>query len=517
MRLSGLKYLVFILLYTNLVAQTTIAVIDFDARGISPDEVATLTDRFRDELTKTNQYTVIERGKMEEVLREQGFQQSGCASDECVVEVGQLIGVQQMVGGSIGKVGDVYSVSARIIDVQTGKIINVMTYDHIGSIGDLLTTGMLQIVSKLVGEATTSVVTKQLGLGSLYITSVPSGANVWVDGVQQTGITPIMLDNLAAGEHEVLGRKGDFSNSQKIEVSKDDILKLDLTLKLGKGKLKVVSNPFEATVTVDGIVKGKTPLVIRELTAGIHNLVVSLSGYNKHSQKVIIKSNHLVNLDVTLEEYVFQYGSVTDIDGNTYKTIKIGDQWWMAENLKVSHYRNGDAIPTGHSNSEWADLSTGAYVVYDDNERNSEPYGYLYNWYAVDDNRNIAPAGWHIPTDDEWKELEIYLGMSQSAANKFGWRDTDEGGKLKETGTAHWNSPNTGATNESGFTALPGGYRGSYDGGYYDLGNSGSFWSSTEDNSHNAWSRRRSYYYSGVYRGNSNKESGFSVRCVRDY
>ena len=189
----------------------------------------------------------------------------------------------------------------------------------------------------------------------------------------------------------------------------------------------------------------------------------------------------------------------------------------MAENLKVSHYRNGDAIPTGHSNSEWAGLSTGAYAVYDDNERNSEPYGYLYNWYAVDDNRNIAPAGWHIPTDDEWKELEIYLGMSQSAANKFGWRDPDEGGKLKETGTAHWNSPNTGATNESGFTALPGGYRDYDGGGYLHLGHFGYFWSSTEHGSYDAWYRLLRYNNSDVSRYSSDKGDGFSIRCVRDY
>ena len=134
--MSDLKRFILIPLILLLAAlshsQTTIAVIDFDARDISASEVATLTDRFRDELTKTNQYTVIERGKMEEVLREQGFQQSGCSSDECVVEVGQLIGVQQMVGGSIGKVGTIYTLSARIIDVESGTIINVTNYDHLG-------------------------------------------------------------------------------------------------------------------------------------------------------------------------------------------------------------------------------------------------------------------------------------------------------------------------------------------------------------------------------------------------
>jgi len=170
-------------------------------------------------------------------------------------------------------------------------------------------------------------------------------------------------------------------------------------------------------------------------------------------------------------------GTVTDIDGNVYKTVKIGNQWWMAENLKVTRYRNGDPIPNITDNHTWVDLSTGAYCNYNNDISNVATYGRLYNWYAVDESRNIAPAGWHVPTDDEWKQLEIYLGMSPTEADETHWRGTDEGGKLKETGTTHWYSPNTGATNESGFTALPGGYRVS--GGFSSLGFGAYFWSST--------------------------------------
>ena len=103
--------------------------------------------------------------------------------------------------------------------------------------------------------------------------------------------------------------------------------------------------------------------------------------------------------------------SVTDIDGNVYQTVEMGDQLWMAENLKVTHYRNGDEISTGYSNSEWANLSTGAYAVYDDNESNADAYGYLYNWYAVETG-NLAPEGWHVPTDAEWTGLIIYLDIN---------------------------------------------------------------------------------------------------------
>jgi uncharacterized protein (TIGR02145 family) len=224
-------------------------------------------------------------------------------------------------------------------------------------------------------------------------------------------------------------------------------------------------------------------------------------------------------LDITyLINYVYKggpepdcgVGTVTDIDGNTYLTIKIGDQWWMAENLKVTHYRNGDTIPNIINPNEWGFLTTGAYCDYND-----AVYGRLYNWYAVDDSRNIAPEGWHVPTDTEWKRLEMSLGMNQAEADATGWRGTDEGGKLKQSGTCNWLSPNFGATNESRFTALPGGHR--LANGNYDLiGLAGLFWSSAEVMGSYAYSRYLSYGYARVHRGYGPKSSGYSVRCVKD-
>jgi len=208
-------------------------------------------------------------------------------------------------------------------------------------------------------------------------------------------------------------------------------------------------------------------------------------------------------------------GTETDIDGNIFHTIKIGDQWWMMENLKVTHYRNGDPIPNVTDGATWYGLTTGAYCEYDNNPGNVATYGRLYNWYAVDDSRNIAPAGWHVPTDADWKQLEMYLGLSQVEADSLGWRGTDESGKLKEAGTTHWASPNTGATNESGFTALPGGYR--YATGYFlNMGNYAGFWSSTEKDSGGAWNRYLYYNNMQVLRNTHDKRGGFSVRCVRD-
>jgi len=202
-----------------------------------------------------------------------------------------------------------------------------------------------------------------------------------------------------------------------------------------------------------------------------------------------------------------------------YPVVKIGNQLWMAENLKVTNYHNGEAIPNVTDSTEWLSINTGAHCIYGNDSSLVTTYGRLYNWYAVDDNRDIAPEGWHVPTDEEWQELEMYLGMSQSEASSDQWRGTDEGGKLKETGTAHWGSPNTGATNETGFTALPiGGRTGSTieNGKFLYKSRLASFWSSSESSVSSAWYRDLSYRHSDVFRNDITRRNGFSVRCVMD-
>lgn len=197
-------------------------------------------------------------------------------------------------------------------------------------------------------------------------------------------------------------------------------------------------------------------------------------------------------------------GTVSDIDGNSYATVQIGNQEWMAENLKTTRYANGDVIPKVSDPTQWSALTTGAWVHFNDNSQYENPYGKLYNWYAASDPRNVCPAGWHVPTDAEWDTLVTFLGGYQVA-----------GGKMKVPGTAFWQSPNTGATNESGFSALPGGTRGS-SGAFYSLGDLGVWWSSSADSSTLAWSRGLNYGNANVGGNNYYKEGGFSVRCVRD-
>jgi uncharacterized protein (TIGR02145 family) len=210
---------------------------------------------------------------------------------------------------------------------------------------------------------------------------------------------------------------------------------------------------------------------------------------------------------------------VKDIDGNSYKTVKIGEQIWMAENLKVTQYRNGDPIPNLTDENDWENTEQGAYCNYDNNEDNVETYGRLYNWYAVDDKRGLAPRGWHIPTDDEIKELEIYLGMSHSEADDTNYRGTNEGSKLAggdDFGRLNGALVKTPEFGTSGFDFLPAGCRLSLGGDYFSMDIRGYFWSSTEDNNGKGWYRNLIYNRSEVYRLSRNKNYGFSVRCIKD-
>ena len=196
--------------------------------------------------------------------------------------------------------------------------------------------------------------------------------------------------------------------------------------------------------------------------------------------------------------------SVVDIDGNTYTTVTIGKQVWMVENLKVTHYRNGREILHVSGDSAWGALPVGAYCWYDDDPTSKDTYGALYNFNAVSDSCGLCPEGWHVPTESEWLELVAHLGGESVA-----------GGKMKASGTAHWHSPNVGATDESGFHGLPGGGRGRISGSG-EIGEYATWWSSTSYDSTHAW-------HWGLYRGNAkvtfnpgHKASGFSVRCVKD-
>ena len=196
--------------------------------------------------------------------------------------------------------------------------------------------------------------------------------------------------------------------------------------------------------------------------------------------------------------------TVTDIDGNIYHVITLGTQTWMAENLKTTHFNDGTSIPLVTDATAWGSLAGPGYCWYDNDQTgNKDTYGGMYNFYAATSG-NLAPVGWHVPTDDDWTVLTDYLGGLEVA-----------GGKMKEAGTSHWMYPNTGADNSSGFTALPGGYR-NYIGIFFHLQMDGYYWTSTPASGYGYL--RYFYYDSGavVSRSNGGLTDGFSIRCVKN-
>lgn len=201
------------------------------------------------------------------------------------------------------------------------------------------------------------------------------------------------------------------------------------------------------------------------------------------------------------------YGSVTDIEGNTYATIIIGTQEWMAENLRTSKYCNGDSILNVTSASQWGILTNGAWAHFENDSQYELPYGKLYNWFAVADSRNVCPCGWHVPSHAEWTILTDYLGGFNVA-----------GGKMKSISMEYWQDPNSSATNESGFSGLPGGGRFQGNGAFGGLGEYGYWWSTTEQfpDAADVWARGLNFDFSYVNQVPIGKNNGFSIRCVRD-
>ena len=205
------------------------------------------------------------------------------------------------------------------------------------------------------------------------------------------------------------------------------------------------------------------------------------------------------------------YGTVTDIEGKVYKTVIIGEQEWMAENLKTTSYRDGSPIEyPGNDDSSWIYNNQGAYAWYGNDEAShKDTYGALYNGYAVHNPAGLCPSGWCVPSDDDWQKLVDYLG---------GWEVA--GGRIKTTGTIEdgtglWYAPNTDATNSSGFSGLPGGHRTSR-GSFGNLGSFGSWWSSTESEPNYGYLQAAFHNFGNIRRINDGKVSGFSVRCLRD-
>jgi uncharacterized protein (TIGR02145 family) len=219
---------------------------------------------------------------------------------------------------------------------------------------------------------------------------------------------------------------------------------------------------------------------------------------------------------------------VMDWEGNTYPTIQIGEQVWTAVNLRATRYADGSPIPWVESEEEWSQLEpdTRAYCYYENQAEDSDPFGVLYTWSAAVNGtagtaeldgevQGVCPDGWHLPGDEDWKQLEIELGMTELTASEDGWRGWDEGGMLKAPGTEFWNEPNEMATNETGFGAVAAGKRDAT-GAYSERGNYTVFWSATEVGEEAAWLRGLHTLRGNIRRVTGQRMEGYSVRCIMD-
>ena len=286
-------------------------------------------------------------------------------------------------------------------------------------------------------------------------------------------------------------------------------------IKTIQDQITVINTKQDATTTA----VNSTAQTVASIQAQLNTVLTQIATLNSQNTAInktltdisnsLALSNNQLNLMLTqLNALLAQVPTLTDVDGNVYKTVIIGTQVWMAENLETTKYRNGDPIQNATNTINWAGLITGAYCDFTNNATIGATYGHLYNFYTIMDSRQLCPTGWHIPSDTEFTTLSNYLGGDNLA-----------GGKLKEIGTTHWGSPNTGADNSTGFTALAGSWRGDDGNFYYYVGWSGNWWSSSEYNANNGLYRSLSYNsnifgrYYGAYVG---KKGGLSVRCIKD-
>ena len=344
--------------------------------------------------------------------------------------------------------------------------------------------------------------------------------------MKKTALFLILFSFLVACQKETTSPTTSPTNND-VSISSFNCAGVKITGTLTKDK---IASNITATITYTGgdgktyLTKSHTSTGVSGLSAtllagtlanGEGELVYTISGTPTSSGTAnfaIALGGQTCAITMNVEDVAQTIGkpgpNITDAENNTYKTVTIGTQQWMAENLKVTKYNDGTAIPNITDNTQWQNNTTGAWAYYNNDAANNAKYGKLYNWYTVsktsNGNKNVCPTGWHVPTDAEWTVLTDYLGGESVA-----------GGKMKEVGTSNWIYPNTDATNTSLFTGLPGGYR--YDvGNYYYIGYNGYWWSSSESNAYSAWYRNLFYSDGDAFRYNASKRLGLSVRCLRD-
>jgi hypothetical protein len=303
-------WLLFVLLVNGAVLlaapKAKIAVMDLKAKtGIDVMTVSSLTNLLCTAVSGLGNYEVIGREDMQSMLEHVADKQVlGCDDTKCLVDIGGALGVELLVSGDIGKVGDVFLINLKLINIGKAEVMNRVTEKYAGS-----ETGLVDKLEASVAALFGSKATEQLALrgktGDLYISASMNGAEVTIDGVKQDGATPLTIEGFAAGEHAVTVKKGDSYGSQTFNLKPEELLKLTITLQKGEGSLKIFSKPADARVLVDGAEKGTTPVKLDKLPVGEHLVRVTKNGYMTHDEKIVLGIGEAKKLEVTLREAAF--------------------------------------------------------------------------------------------------------------------------------------------------------------------------------------------------------------------
>jgi uncharacterized protein (TIGR02145 family) len=383
-----------------------------------------------------------------------------------------------------------------IVDVPAGDVLLLSVITGISEVNEK-SSGMKIYPNPMTDNSTLEILPPSAGNGIISVSDMTGKVLTQTKCYLENSVQEFNLSGIKSGLHIINVQGKGYQISEKFlsngkSYGTPRILKISSNIELSAEKKSIINS------------KGVQGNVNMNYSSGQRLKYTAVSGNNSTVMTDIPSSDKTVT---------FTFTECKDGDNNYYPVVQINSQLWMAENLKTTRYNDGTAIPkTDH----YTVLTTGAYINYIGyvgDVANTDIYGRLYNWYAVDNNvatkessnggKNVCPAGWHVPADAEWTTLVTFLGGSTSA-----------GGKLKESNTTHWTTPNSGATNETGFTALPGGFcSGS---GCWDLTLYGYWWSSTEFSTSHARYRYMFYTNADVTSYYNNKQGGFSVRCVRD-
>jgi TolB-like protein len=284
-----------------------IAVLDLDASGISQNEAKILTDKLRAELFSIGKFDVMERNKMFYILQEQGFQQTGCNSNECVVQIGKLINVRNMVTGNVGKLGTKYILGLRLVDVETGKILINISQECVCRLEDL-TSEIEKIALKFSGVEDREKITikysdkKIKERGNLYIKSVPSGASVYLNDKLQEGSTPLIVSDIPIGNYIIKLDAVDFAGETSVNLESNEFKTIELKLAKKVGRLRIITEPPQADIYLTEHLKGQSPLLIDSINIGQYHLKIKKSGYIEFAQDIKIENLKETMLDISLQK-----------------------------------------------------------------------------------------------------------------------------------------------------------------------------------------------------------------------